>query len=196
MTLTATGAPATTASSPETQLRAELPDSTHLVSRPVRWAATAAALTVLPTGLWRVSIALGAPSGFAEPNAMHDVQPGSFFSWYMIVLSLVAECFGVLALGLVQRWGEVLPHWVPLLGGRRVPTLAAVIPASAAALFLTPFTILCALRWNEPDTMGSPDAPTGTAATIMNACYAPMLLWGPLLAVVTIAYYRRRRAHG
>lgn len=27
----------------------------------------------------------------------------------------------------------------------------------------------------------------------MNACYVPMLLWGPLLAVVTVAYCVRRR---
>jgi len=26
----------------------------------------------------------------------------------------------------------------------------------------------------------------------MLACYAPLLLWGPLLGALTIAYYRRR----
>ncbi|MFB7666401.1 hypothetical protein ACFC1R_21015 [Kitasatospora sp. NPDC056138] len=26
----------------------------------------------------------------------------------------------------------------------------------------------------------------------MDACYAPLLLWGPLLVVVAISYYRRR----
>lgn len=193
MTLTT---PATATATTPAKHRPRLPDSTHLVSRPVRWAAKGAALTLLPTGVWRVSIALGAPSGFSPPNAMHDVEPGGFFSIYMIVLSIFAECLGLLTLGLVQRWGEVLPRWVPLLGGRRIPTLAAVIPASLGALILIPLTIVAALHWNEPDTNGAPDAPTGTAEVIMNLCYAPMLLWGPLLAVATVAYYRRRRVHG
>lgn len=35
--------------------------------------------------------------------------------------------------------------------------------------------------------------PTGPALVAMDACYAPLLLWGPLLVVVTISYYRRRR---
>ncbi|WP_091105583.1 hypothetical protein [Micromonospora citrea] len=32
-----------------------------------------------------------------------------------------------------------------------------------------------------------------TSYWVMTLCYAPLLLWGPLLAVVTFAYYRRRR---
>ncbi|MFH8890914.1 hypothetical protein [Streptomyces sp. NPDC017949] len=31
------------------------------------------------------------------------------------------------------------------------------------------------------------------AALIMNACYVPMLLWGPLVAVVAVSYALRRR---
>ncbi|MFI1680909.1 hypothetical protein [Streptomyces sp. NPDC020607] len=42
--------------------------------------------------------------------------------------------------GLVREWGEVVPAWVPVLGGRRVRPLAAVVPAllGAAALFGLP----------------------------------------------------------
>jgi hypothetical protein len=50
-----------------------------------------------------------------------------------------------------------------------------------------------AFGWNGPENMGHPDAPDGAAYWVMTACYAPLLLWGPLLAVVTAAYYRRRR---
>ncbi|MEU6867621.1 hypothetical protein ABZ924_31025 [Streptomyces sp. NPDC046876] len=45
--------------------------------------------------------------------------------------------------------------------------------------------------WN--DEMSGADAPKGGSAWLMTACYAPLLAWGPLLAVVTVAYYRRRR---
>jgi hypothetical protein len=31
---------------------------------------------------------------------------------------------------------------------------------------------------------------------LLSACYAPLLAWGPLLAIVTVAYYRRHRNNG
>lgn len=40
------------------------------------------------------------------------------------------------------------------------------------------------------------DAPKGGSAWLMTACYVPLPAWGPLLAVVTVAYCRRRRAAG
>jgi hypothetical protein len=82
---------------------------------------------------------------------------------------------------------------VPLLGGRRIPVPAAVVPAVLGAAVLTLAAIMGVWTWNGPENMGHPDAPDGIAYWVMTVCYAPLLLWGPLLAVVTIAYYRRRR---
>jgi hypothetical protein len=36
-------------------------------------------------------------------------------------------------------------------------------------------------------------SPTGAAAGLMTAAYAPLLAWGPLLGVATLAYWLRRR---
>jgi hypothetical protein len=41
---------------------------------------------------------------------------------------------------------------------------------------------------------GSPSQATGWEAAWFCLCYAPLLLWGPLLAVLTVAYWKRRRA--
>lgn len=163
-----------------------------VVSRPIRLAATAAALTLVPSGLWRIAVALGVPSGFAEGDPLHAANFPGALSFYLIGLSVVAELIGLLSLGLVRGWGEVLPAWVPWLGGRRIPVLAAVVPAALGATAVTLISVFGALTWNSPDTMGSPSAPTGTAYWVMTLCYAPLLLWGPLLAVATTAYYRRR----
>jgi hypothetical protein len=98
----------------------------------------------------------------------------------------------LLALGLIRPWGEVVPGWIPILGGRRVPPLAAVIPAGLAAVLLTVVTVTGAAGWSrEFDVAGSP---TGAAAWLMTAAYLPLLAWGPLLAVATFAYHRRRRS--
>ncbi|MET9465384.1 hypothetical protein ABZY44_11290 [Streptomyces sp. NPDC006544] len=161
------------------------------VSRPLRWIAKGAALTLLPSGLWRIGIAFGIPSGFKAGDLLHaDNFPGPT-SFYLIGLSIFAECVGLLSLGLVQRWGEVMPYWVPLLGGRRIPPLAAVLPAALGAAAVTLITVDGALRWDG--AMAGPTAPTGAAYWVMTAAYAPLVLWGPLLAIVTVAYWRRRR---
>ncbi|MFD9359061.1 hypothetical protein [Streptomyces sp. NPDC060031] len=163
-------------------------------SRRVVRLARLAALAPLPTGLWRIAGAVGVPLGFSGEDQLADVTFGSGFSLYMIGLSVFAEVLGFLTLGLVQRWGEVAPRWLPLIGGRRIPPLAAVIPAGLGAAVLTLLGVMGAIGWNDPGNMGAPGSPTGVAYWVMTACYVPLVAWGPLLAVVTVAYHRRRSA--
>jgi hypothetical protein len=160
------------------------------------WAAHAAVLSTVPSGLWRIAMGLRIPVGFSETGLREFAIPG----WglpYVIGLSLVAEGLAFLTLGLVRGWGEIAPRWLPLIGGRRIPPLAAVIPAAAGAIAVTMITITAALGWaHAGDTMpvGSmaPD-PHHIYAIVMTLCYAPLLAWGPLLAAVTIQYHMRRR---
>jgi hypothetical protein len=161
-------------------------------SRGIVWAARAVPLALLPSTLWRFALGVGIPVGFSGQMAQDLAAPGWIITPYVIGLSLVAEAFGLLTLGLVQRWGEVLPRWLPILGGRNVPVLAAVIPATLGAAAVTLFTFHGAATWNGPENNGNPEAPQGIAGVVMMLCYAPMLAWGPLVAVVTLAYYRRR----
>ncbi|MFD9302676.1 hypothetical protein ACFWCB_08305 [Streptomyces sp. NPDC060048] len=173
---------------------APAPCAGPVVSRPIRRAAHAAALTLVPSGLWRVVIAVGVPVGWGAGSGLEaDLFPG-VWSFYLVALSAFAEGLGLLTLGLVQRWGEVVPSWIPRLGGRRIPPLAAVVPAALGAAAVTLVTVSGAFVWSTNMTM--PGAPTGAGWWLMTACYAPLLLWGPLLAVVTAAYWRRRRVHG
>lgn len=162
------------------------------VPRSIRLAAHAAALTLVPSGLWRIAIALGWDSGFTDDVLRPENFPGEG-SLYLIGLSLFAEALGLLTLGLVHRWGEELPHWIPALGGRSIPVMAAVIPASLGAALVTLITITGAFNWNDADNMGAVGSPDGAHYWLMAACYLPLLAWGPLLAAVTVAYYRRRR---
>lgn len=53
-----------------------------------------------------------------------------------ILLGLAALGGAVLTLGLVSRWGEVFPAWLPGFRGRPVPVLAAVVPATLVAVVL------------------------------------------------------------
>ncbi|WP_324607954.1 hypothetical protein [Streptomyces rimosus] len=187
-----TRARATATTVPETT-GGTVPTGTSLP--PPRWAirlAHLAALTPLPSSLWRIAAALGIPVGFTGDNALATVTFGSWFSLYMIALSLFADGLGLLALGLVRHWGEVFPRWIPLIGGRRVPTAVAVVPAGLGAIVLTAVGVMGVFGWNAPGNMGHPDAPDGIAYWAMTICYLPLVAWGPLLAAVTGHYWLRR----
>lgn len=161
------------------------------VSRRMRLVACAVPLTVLPAGLWRLPAAFDPGIGIGERV-------------YVVFLSLFSEAVAFTAFGLIARWGEVFPRWVPYLGGRRVPVSAAVIPAALGATVLTLlWTVLTlttqivgrTIRGGKlPDDF--PSQVGGWEAVSFYVCYAPLILWGPLLAVLTVAYARRRRGRG
>ncbi|MET9828238.1 hypothetical protein ABZ078_02790 [Streptomyces sp. NPDC006385] len=159
------------------------------VSRQMQLVAYAVPLTVLPSSIWRLPAAFDDGIGVGERA-------------YLVFLSIVSEVFAFTAIGLIARWGEVFPRGVPFLRGRRVPTKAAVIPAAVGATILTLlFTVLFIASEIRGTTIRGDDLPagypgqaTGWEAAWFYFCYAPLILWGPLLAVLTVAYWKRRRA--
>ncbi|GAA1171221.1 hypothetical protein F4556_006139 [Kitasatospora gansuensis] len=163
-----------------------------------RWAVVAAhavPLVALPSGLWRIGLVTGFPDWYGEHVWTAWERP------YVLLLSLVSEGLALLTLGLVRPWGEVVPGWVPLLGGRRIPVAAAVVPAAVGAFLV--FTLLGYAALNQLLHLVEPLNDTGEALPnsgpgfwLLLACYLPLFAWGPLLAAVTVAYYRRRRGAG
>ncbi|MEU9879054.1 hypothetical protein [Streptomyces phaeochromogenes] len=161
------------------------------VSRRVQLAAYAVPFTVLPASIWRLSAA------FDE-----GIGPGG--RAYVVLLSIFSEVLAFTAIGLIARWGEVFPRWIPFLRSRRVPTMAVVVPAAiGATILILVFTLLFSvseirgttIQGDDP-TAGSPTLASGWESAWYRFCYAPLSLWGPLLAVLTVAYWRRRRAAG
>jgi len=157
-----------------------------------RWAARTIPLLVIPSGLWRVALGVGIPVGFTGELAELYRAPG-WITPYVLALTLATEVAALMALGLVQAWGEVVPRWVPHLGGHRVPTAVGVAIAAAGVVGLAAIAVPTVLLWNGPENMGDPDAPQGVAGLVMTACYAPMLAWPLLLGALTVHYFRRRR---
>jgi hypothetical protein len=166
-----------------------------------RWAMLAAyatALITLPSSIWRIAAFV-----FDAPLVVHSTAPRPGHGpvlfegvGYIIGLSLLSEVLAFLALGLVCRWGEVWPRWVPGLGGRRVPVPAAVVPAGLGAVALLVFPYALAVIASDRMLDGTPAAPItqGWQDVAFWAAYLPLAAWGPLLGVLTVHYYRRRRA--
>jgi hypothetical protein len=150
------------------------------------WAAYAAPLAVLPSATWRVTLVLDGDVTLAEGG------------WYLLLLSALSMGLALLTLGLVHDWGERVPGWVPLVGGRTVPVRAAVIPAAVGASLLIGICLYVVLNiWfhfvdRGPVLVGPEDGeltPPGPSVLLL---YLPMLAWGPLVGAVTAAYWRRR----
>ncbi|MEU7588813.1 hypothetical protein AB0A95_21255 [Micromonospora sp. NPDC049230] len=151
-----------------------------------RWAYVAVTLPVVgwavPHGLW----VLGVPFGISE-RELDDIHR-DLSTATGVALTLAPPLAGLLVLGLVQRWGQQFPRWVPGLGGRRVPRLLAVIPAGMVALTLVAYGVLSAavvvdrlvtgeLRWSE--------VWDGWAVT---ATLLVFLGWGVALGVTAAGY--------
>jgi hypothetical protein len=155
-----------------------------------RWATAVAIVIPLLYAATRWAWALGIPFGISEEFFREGQAVGLW--WAGAGLATVAVGGALLTLGLVQRWGEVFPRWIPVLAGRRVPPALAIVPASLVSILVTTAGLMF-VRLTLFGTIG------GVFPFVDDenwAALAPELLWplwGFALAAATLAYYYRRR---
>jgi hypothetical protein len=143
----------------------------------------------------RIAWALGFPLGMSEEYLRQVQESGTWISGlFLATFGLVGAA---LMLGLVQRWGEVFPRWMPGLAGRRVPMALAVVPAAIISVLLIVGGIGI---WSGLGQMAAALASSGAEGTALIGGIifqvGPTLLfpvWGVALAVATLGYYYRRR---
>lgn len=148
-----------------------------------------------PSAIWRTAVGVGIDLGWSSDQLNRQEMPGPG-TVYVIVLSLLSLGGAGLTLRLVQLEGDRLPEWAPVFGGRRLPA-AAVVSASVMGVgFVGWIGVMSVRNWDRVN--GFADQPGSRWALLMAACYAPALLWGPLLLAVTANYARRnpRRVRG
>jgi hypothetical protein len=155
-----------------------------------RWALRTAhliPLLLLPSCLWRLPFAF-----HFEMGQIPDAAPSPLWISvpYVFGLSVLTEVAALLCVGLVRGWGEVVPAWVPAVGGRRIRPAAVIVPAAAGGLVLTTVSVMMALTW-----VGVIDG-TGYRnvwwETLAKLCIGPVALWGPMTLALTCAYHVRR----
>jgi hypothetical protein len=157
---------------------------------PARWAVVAAhlaPLVTLPSGLWRIGLVLGSSMGLVT-----DGEPAGLHGWefaQVIALTVAAEAAALLTIGLVRPWGERAPEWIPWIGGRRLPRRAVAALGLLGSLALTGIWVRAALAYPESDLRDG--FVTGFWEALFVVSYAPLLLWGPLVAAATLDYWRR-----
>ena len=156
-----------------------------------RWAYAAVALPVVgwavPHGLWLLGVPFGIGAG-----RLADIERDLAFGTGLAI-TLVPPVAGLLVLGLVQRWGQVVPRWVPMWRGRRVPPPLALVPAGAVALTLIAYGVLS----SAVVVRGLADGSTSRAELAEDWAVAATLLvfagWGVALAVTAAGYHLATR---
>jgi hypothetical protein len=171
------------------------------------WAKIAAwtvPLCCVPSVAWRLVHTMGT---LADDQDTCDSAGGSLLEKIYVVALLPAGQLGLalLTLGLIRPWGEVLPPWLPVLGGRRVPVALAVATAAAGAVI-----ILVGYWYSVVEDLWGPlllSEPVTAMNSVPAGCpnalgwdvlrwYIPIALWPPLLLAVTWHYLRRRTRVG
>lgn len=147
------------------------------------WAAYAVPLCVLPSALWRLSLV------FTDDTVSHP---------YLIFLSALSMGLALLTLGLVHRWGQHVPRWAPLIGGRPIPArpvvLVAMIGGSLLVAVCGYFLLNQRFHFVERGSVGvgSEEPLHPVPGWEVLRYYAPLFAWGPLVLAVAADYRRRR----
>ncbi len=147
------------------------------------WAIGVAMIIPVLYALTRWAWVLRLPLGFSteELRAEELESPGI---WLVGAgLATLAVGGALLTLGLIQRWGEIYPRWIPFLAAKRVNPRTAIIPASIAAILVTS----AGLAYLRRMLSGGASLDWGTGPSLL------WPVWGIALAAATLAYHLRRR---
>ncbi|MGI5286322.1 hypothetical protein ACQEVF_23690 [Nonomuraea polychroma] len=142
----------------------------------------AQAQAALVYGILGAAWALGIPLGVSQEFLAEGEDGLWLFGAYLATFGAFG---GVLTLGLTQRWGEVFPRWLPVLSGRPVPPLLAVVPAGFVSIIIT-VAGLTYVRWTI----------AGRFALAEWGAWLPECFWpirGAALATATVSYHQRRK---
>jgi hypothetical protein len=156
-----------------------------------QWATWIAVAAPLPYAATRLAWAFGIPLGVTDEfMALYEADYlAKDVGLWRFTLGGMALGGAVLTMGLVQRWGEVFPRWIPFLAGRRVPPALAIAPATLVSLAVT-VAGLAMLRVAATDGMGFD---LGASSWGPGGPVLLWLPWGIALGAATLAYHLRRR---
>jgi hypothetical protein len=154
-----------------------------------RWATAVALTEPVLYAVTRWAWALGIPLGVTREFLREEARDTPDIWLAGAVLATLAVGGAALTLGLVQRWGEIYPRWLPFLGAKPVRPRTAIIPASLVAILLTS----AGLGHYRAAVLGYfPEGSTGeNRGTVAPGYLWP--LWGVALGAATLAYHLRRR---
>lgn len=161
-----------------------------------RWGLIATIIAVIcpiPYAVTRYMLLFGLPADGISRALIEQGEAQTPGIWiFGAGLATLGVLGAVLTLGLSQRWGERWPFWVPILRGRPINPVVAIIPAGFVSL-LWPGSSLMLVRVNLQKTLADSGAAAPDAAHLLLSPMNLWVFWGFALAGATLAYWLRRR---
>lgn len=118
----------------------------------------------------------------------HDLEAGPGLRIFGLLLAIAAIGGAWLTIGLILRWGAIYPRWIPQVGSGIVspvwPTILAFVMGIAVAVG--------GRSLGQSMLMTRADDPHPLVASLA----VLFIVWGPLLMIAAVAYYRRRTLSG
>lgn len=155
-------------------------------NRLVRWGKTATIIAVVAPLIYcatRWAWALGFTLGMDEKVYREGQEAGLWLAG--AALATLGGLGAVLTLGLIQRWGEVFPRWMPGVRGKRVPPMLAVVPATVVSILVTSAGSMY-IRIAFGRGVSGDDWINNMPETLWP-------IWGVALFTAAMAYHQRRR---
>lgn len=142
----------------------------------------------VPHWLW----AGGVPFGTVEVDELREVS-GSLW-----VLGAVPAAGALLTWGLVRRWGQIVPGWVPVASGRPIPRFLAVIPGLLVAALTLQYGVMLtgcssAVLLGVTDTCYEAGRQYLLANWAFTATYPVFLAWDATLGAAALGYHHLTR---
>lgn len=155
-----------------------------------RWAYAGFAVPVVgwtvPHGLWLLGVPLGISAAGIDEVRDNLWQTAPAVTVAIVILPTLG---GLLTLGLVRPWGQVLPAWLPLLAGRRVPRLLALIPAGVVAVSLISYGLISGWILIDGLRTGTTTWSQLRSGWAVAVTVPVFLAWGVALGVTAFGYY-------
>ncbi|WP_051325313.1 hypothetical protein [Glycomyces tenuis] len=156
-----------------------------------RWGKAAtytAAVLALPYPIVRIAWGLGIPLGTSGDSI--DAWGWPERVGIVLVFGGLPTIGAILTIGLIRRWGETFPRWIPVLRGRRVPIWFAVVPGLLAAAMLIQMGRMS--FGTAQDIMAGEMQLDNWGASLPGVFILP---WGLALTAAVYAYAVRRFRH-
>jgi hypothetical protein len=155
-----------------------------------RWAVIAAVVPPVVYAITRLSWAVGIPLGVSERFLTEQAADSPEIFVAGAAMAVLALGGAVLTTGLVRRWGEVYPGWIPGLAGKSVRPRIAIVPAVVVSFLMTSSGV----GWVRAAVLGHfPEGAIGEDfGTVAPGVLMPV--WGLALGAAAYAYYLRRRS--
>ncbi|WP_157372891.1 hypothetical protein [Agromyces sp. Root81] len=154
-----------------------------------RWATAIAVIVPVGYAVTRIGWFAGVPIGIS-PSFMQQLDDANAAP-IGAGLGGVALLGAVLTLGLVCRWGEAWPRWVPFLRGRAIPPRLPASLAIAISLPIMSAGLMYVRKKLAGEVFGATGAENEPGAWLPEMFFP---VWGAALAIAALAYLQRRTA--